>query len=413
MSFTVEDVRNAICLFHQLYEQLVVGVAPEDVSYLGYLDSDTPFALNGIAYYQTYAELVRLVFRIEGIGTKWSEKGVTQSLHERLVELAVRKKAGDKEIDFDHLAESWLSDLDVTFEEKDCYVPIRGLSVENELAIGKTVFHPLDKAKQVLEKKLIGGFFENLHPIRDCIATVKVAAEDERATEILRSEVDASLNILRYFGSLVWHSQPHRHINVAGQELHRVSHAVVVPPAGTVTEIGRTEYTPLLFTVDNQFMQYAEFYGFSFVRNLVQAQAVPPLHRSFLLAVQWYGHAVQELNDLYAFVKFYVAIETAIKRMQESAKTSIPRRLSVLIEPFMKTKQRSIMADLKDLVDERNAIFHSGAPENKSIEYLAWFARVMSMQCLHHLRIRIEKDGLETKEDLDAWVDHQYDKYLS
>ena len=141
--------------------------------------------------------------------------------------------------------------------------------------------------------------------------------------------------------------------------------------------------------------------------------APPPLHKAFLLAVQWYGDAIQDLNELFSFVKFYVAIETAIKKSKESAKAAVPRRLSVLVEPFDKQRQRMIEADIGDLIDERNASFHSGTPSNRTIEYLAWFARVMSMQTLHHLRLRIEREGFTTEDDLEAWADSQFQKFLA
>ena len=211
----------------------------------------------------------------------------------------------------------------------------------------------------------------------------------------------------------MWHDQPTRHIYIASQDPARISESLVVTPKGLVSRVGASEFTPVPFGVDAEILQYANFYGLSELQALLRANAPVELHEALLTGIQWYGEATQDLLPLVAFVKYYISIETAIKKENENAKTALPRRLSVLIEPWDKTRQRSLESDLRGFIDERNAVFHSGTPLTSTPEELAWDGRILARQALHQLRVRIKSAHLATKDDLIGWVDAQLTKYLS
>ena len=136
------------------------------------------------------------------------------------------------------------------------------------------------------------------------------------------------------------------------------------------------------------------------------------LQRSFLTAIQWFGQATQELLPLVAFIKYYIAIEVALKKDVERAKTVLPRRLGVLIHSWDPNLCKKLEAHLIQFINERNAVFHSGIPLSSNPEELAWDACILSRQALHQLRMKLKTEKWQTKDDLIAWVDTQYQKYL-
>jgi hypothetical protein len=411
VSFTEDNIQQAAGLIAEVYSQIILGETDNRLSYLAYTSDGTPFGIERHTYERQYRAILSLVFSIPATYELWSEDAAENALKRLLAKLATQKVAQTSP-DFLQTARAFLDQFLQAFEARKTYIPINGLSVSKPLTVRDVTFLPLAEAKASLTDTLGQTLVEDLHPIRDSIALVEVSAEDQRATEVARERVEYALNILRYMGSLVWHDQPRRHIYVAGREPKRLSYALAVPPSGIGTLLGRTEFTPLPFSVDDEFLMYAQVYDFPFVLSLASDSTPSELVQSFLLALQWYGDGLQDLTDLFAFAKFYIAIETALKKPSERAKAVLPRRLSVLIEPHIKKTQAPLEKDLEDLVDERNAVFHSGSPIEKRIEYLAWFTRIMSMQCLHHLRIHLERDAWQTKDDLDAWVASNHDKYL-
>jgi hypothetical protein len=214
-----------------------------------------------------------------------------------------------------------------------------------------------------------------------------------------REKIDKALNILRFLGSLIWESEPTRHIYISGQQLERVSSTFVIDSEGRFGTVGHSEFSPLPFNVDDNFMQYADFFGLNYYQSLIDRQA-SPIEEDLFAAIQWYGFAIQELSPLVSFVKFYIAIETAIKKEGESAKKYLPNRISVLLEPWNKLRQRELEIEMRDLIDERNSVFHEGKVEKYSPGYLANASRIMARGAIHHLRLSIGAKKWKTKDEL-------------
>jgi hypothetical protein len=137
------------------------------------------------------------------------------------------------------------------------------------------------------------------------------------------------------------------------------------------------------------------------------------IERAFLTAIQWFGRATQEQLPLVAFIKFYIAIEVALKRPGEHAKSVLPRRIGVLLSPWDKSRLATLERDLGGFIDERNAVFHSGLPLAASPDRLRWDSRILSRQVLHQIRQKLASENWQTTDDLIAWVDNQYSDYLS
>jgi ElaB/YqjD/DUF883 family membrane-anchored ribosome-binding protein len=68
--------------------------------------------------------------------------------------------------------------------------------------------------------------------------------------------------------------------------------------------------------------------------------------------------------------------------------------------------------DLREFIDERNEVFHSGKPLSATPEELHWQARRLARQTLNKLRIKLQSEQWQTKDDLINWVDDQYNRFL-
>jgi hypothetical protein len=395
-----------------LYDQLVVKDVPEDALYLGYLNRETKFGLNEKGYRIAYIGIIRQIFALPEIGEKWSDDGLKELGHKLLLQLAEHKSKALPLPDFNSITRKWLDQVDIKFQKYICYLPVAGLSIEFPIEIGDVKFLPLDIDLPELKEELTNLHLRKLDSFRNCLSSSSVIAEWIRATEIHRQRTHTALNVLRYISSLVYHDQPTKHIYVAGRDPRRVSYTIIVNEDGKVGQVGASEFAPTPLRIDAEFMEYANFYGLGYILSLIDTLSPTEIEESFLTAIQWYGEATQELVPVISFVKYYVAIEAALKTEEERAKTVLPRRISVLLEPWSKGRQRKLEKDLGDMIDERNAVLHSGKPRHSNPEYLAWSGQIIARQVLHQLRLQIKDRTFQTKDDLIHWVEGQYSKYL-
>lgn len=408
MTISIQKHDELRSLIENLYNHINLGAPDENRPlYASYLRIDKPFYLDEDGYFVIYQSLKRLIFNIENIGEKWSNQGLEEEIHKLLLELATLKD-NNATPDFENITLAFGQKIDIEFQEYECVVPVIGLSITSTLQIGDVTFLPLD-TKDRFSNTIFNSRINELRSHADCFSTTKINAEWRRSAELAREKVEKTLNILRFLGSLIWPSEPTRHINISGQELKRVSYTFVIDSEQKFGSVGHSESSVLPFKIDDTFMQYANFFGLSYLQSLINRQG-SVLEEDLFAAIQWYGFATQELNPLISFVKFYIAIETAIKKEGESAKTSLPKRISILLEPWNKSLQKELETELGQLIDERNAVFHEGKVKNYSPSYLVASSRTVARGVINQLRIKVESEGWKTKEDLISWVKAQSKK---
>lgn len=406
------EARDLAPIIDQLFRRLIIRDIPERVSYRGWLSEDRPFALDEEGYGQAYAALLRWVFSVPRFAYAWSEEGIAEKAHGLLLRLAQMRYRDEQAPDVNGLAQEWLAELDVDHPSRECYVPVVGLALSTPLRLGEITFIPLPEARAILAKKVHLSFLEGLQDTRDCIASGSFSAEPRRATDIMRARTEIALNLLRYLGLLVWHNQPTRHMYLSGQQRERVSYAVSIDPSGAVSEIGSSEFTPVPFLLNGEFIQYARFHGLDFFTDLIASSSRSEIEDALLLAANWCGDSAQELSPLTAFMKSYVSIETATKMTGEDAGSVLPLRISVLLEPYSRAQQTALMDEIAGLIRERNAVFHSGRPALASPEQLAWLSKRVAVGTVNQLRQRIISERLKTKEELKIWVRSHRKKWL-
>ncbi len=354
---------------------------------------------------------MKSIFSIEKLGEQWSDQALKEKIFKLLIQLAEIKR--DVNIpNYEQITLDWIKEIDIEFEEQECYVSVIGLTLLEPLQLGDVKFIPL-KDRSFSFNKIFTSHIDQLIPERDCLAITHVTAEWQKSAEVAREKVEKALNILRFIGALIWWDRPIGHIYVAGKELERVSYTLIVEAkTGQITgRMGHTESTPAPFKVDKEFLEFAEFYGLSHIQSLI-SQKVSPIEDDLMAAIQWFGYASQELTPLVSFVKFYIAIETAVKKDGEKARTVLPKRIAVLLEPWSKVRQDELEKELSDIIGERNAVFHEGKVEKYSPSYLADTGRILARGVINQLRLKIASESWKTKDELITWA-HTQTKRLS
>jgi hypothetical protein len=158
---------------------------------------------------------------------------------------------------------------------------------------------------------------------------------------------------------------------------------------------------------------YANFHGLDYLQNLVDKTDKTQIEQALLVSIQWFGDATQELQPLSSFMKYYMPLEILLKRDEERAKDVVPNRICRLLDPWNIKKNRTTQrnADLHELIQERNSIFHSGEPEKKTPEYLRFAARWFSTAVIYQVQQRVISEELKTQDDLIVWLEAQAKKF--
>jgi hypothetical protein len=408
-----ESAKNKIkYLTAQLYENVHVGEPPKNAPYITggyYLDQDS--------YENCYQKILRVLYSVPNIQGTWSEQALREQLRLLIVELGKNKeKANSRDQtpeDILTISMDWYQNFWREFEEQDYYAPIIGLVVEIPFTIGKVSFWPLKDILPEINVLDDSENFSTLSEHRDCLASARIKAESIKCAEILRSQVEETLNILRYIGALERYNQPTKHIYLAGKEPKRTSYVLAVDDNNHAQWIGDSLYYPIPFIVKDGFHSIVKSTGLWEISSWLINPTATPLQHSLLLAIQWFGDATQELRPLQAFMKYYIAIESLLKKETERAKRVLPKRAAYMLNERDSSK---IIYDLKLLIDERNAVFHEGSPNQDPPEVLArithQIARNLINSIVHKVRIaHIYPDGhpsrWNTKEEMLNWIDNK------
>ncbi len=65
---------------------------------------------------------------------------------------------------------------------------------------------------------------------------------------------------------------------------------------------------------------------------------------------------------------------------------------------------------MKDLIGERNSVFHEGKTNKYSSSFLADASQTLAREVINQIRINIESKKWKTKDDLIDWVEIQSKK---
>lgn len=400
-------------ILKELSHHIKLGIdkGGEKAPYSHYSDRYVSFYLDDIGYYDLYIKMFVILNNIEGISYLLSNDCISNNIGDILEKIA-DSKSRKETIDYKKTIGDLIKSLKSEISSYLCIIPIRGLSIDCDLQLGEIKFQNVENAKKLIEvNENDFSFFNKYSSHKDSFALCTVTAEKGKASEIAREKIESILNIIRFISSLIYFNQPHRHIALDGRNQNNFSYSLVLDESGNISQFVSHESTVLPLIINSEFMKYAKSHGFDFyIRGL--NEGITQIEKTLYTAIQWFGDGLQDLIKINSFVKFYIAIETILKNEDENAKNVVPRRLSILLEPYEKDKQRKLESDIKDLIDERNSIFHSGVANKESPENLQYIGKIMGRNVIHYSRLKVESEKIKTKKDLHESLYRHYEKYL-
>ena len=399
-------------LILRLYEHIHIGERPAN-----FVWASGNFFLDDEGDKSWYYETIRAIFELPGISETWSERAVKDEMHWLLREL-VKLKENQHEydpssIEFSTLATEWLERFQTEFYEQEYYIPVSGLILENPLTIGEVTFWPLEEKLSEIEKIDKLNTFKNLTSHRNCIANAKIAAEMYKSAEILRVWIEEALNVLRYLGSVIWYNQTAKHIYLAGYEPDRISNVIQVDNLVLTGVIGDSLFSPVPYEIDGFFTATSEGFGINEISNWLQQKTISPQKKLLLNSIQWFGNATQEIHPLQAFIKYYIAIESLLKKNhQENAKNVIPKRANFITQARDKSKREN---EIRSIIDERNSIFHEGRTLKDTPDVLRIYTHQLARNVINgiiqkyrfpHIYLGNKQAEWKTKEEFINWIDN-------
>lgn len=155
--------------------------------------------------------------------------------------------------------------------------------------------------------------------------------------------------------------------------------------------------------IDNQFIQIAKAHKYDYLINKYDFSTFNEFKKSLFTSIQLFGSATQEIDPMIAFIKYYISIEAATKRQNENAMRYLPKRISKILAPGDRTKQKKYRSRIKKLIIERNSVLHSGNTKNFSAEYLSEEGYQISRQILNKLGYLNDLENFTSKDDLRKW----------
>ena len=357
-------------------------------------------------------ELASLLFQNKTVASNWSDKSLLEHLDNSIQTLGSLKKRDDYP-DFTSHASNLIADLTCDFEECDAITIVEGLQVSKSLQMGNITFFPIAEKQNLLNEPPLNILFKDVSPSRDSVAVGRYRVEPRRSIELIRRDTDYCLNILRYMGSLLWPNELARQINVAGEPRQNAAYSLSIGSSRHPSAFADTDFSVMPLRLDDETMPYADFHGLSHLISILNKPKRTEIEKSLLTAIQWFGDATRELQPLAAFLKFYMPIEIILKGEKEIAKRVIPKRLCRLLDPWNTNKQGTtkIKVEIRDLIQERNSVFHSGSARKHTDEYLRLATRAYARDCLFQLSQRIISEKLKSQQGLINWINQQATKY--
>lgn len=135
--------------------------------------------------------------------------------------------------------------------------------------------------------------------------------------------------------------------------------------------------------------------------NLLRVQSHSEIERRLLLAIEWIGKGIYDLDSTKSFVQYIFALEAILQKqdrvlIQPSIVSQIAETAAFLLAEDYE-KRCEIEKLVKDLYGVRSAIVHSGKNEvqSKSLEDALWLARSITRWFLMKSEIRTSDEILE------------------
>jgi len=351
-----------------------------------YPDLDPPIGLFGQSH-ASFISLCQRVFEATKLEATISETFIVESCFEWMRQ----RHLGTTDLS---LTEYVLDRCERNVADQDVWLPLTGIQLNLELQLGNVLFKPVRQAdwlgwvsewqtRQPTEIPRLRHFLVGLETEGITVAVRTATAEPIKAVEIALEEVEAALDVLRYFSPSNRYPTMPAYCSIAGREpvnrpKHLIIQSAVLVSAGTTVANMRAQHP---WPINENLLTKMREVGFDTLVALLDTpqSARSELQNDFFRALAIYSKSciAQSLTDklLYAVLTLECVL---LKDESESLQKHIGERMAFMIGKSLEHRI-AIVANYKKAYALRSGAVHHGhevTEEEILNEFMpnAWFA---------------------------------------
>jgi len=384
---------------------------------------DRSFSLvdEGVTAYYT---IVGHLLAERQISDRYSKEAVEQKLDVVLMDLGDLGEPPLAEAALRASVDQLLASFEEDLPERQYFLGIANLRMEDRLELGPVTIHPLTQEKyqalvqhtdsiidpnphytdseKATQKHDVKAFFKRW--TGHALAEITSSADERRGVELSRRFLEEALHVLRFLGGFAYAEKDAAWIGEVG-EIHGGTRQVLVLGEGVFARhLSRTgPMSP--FQLDSKLRTELESVGLLELQEILEKD-VPQrtdLQKALLNAVVWISRAQSDDSTEGRFVKLCIGMESILLEKGKYPKgKTMANRLASLLSKSPGDRKR-IFKRGKDIYDIRNDIVHEGFSA-RAEGYLP-IARHYALQSTSTALTQYQAQKWTTVVDVADWLD--------
>lgn len=373
-----------------------------------FFSTGVAFVLDGNGL-KTFHEAVDSILEDEAIEDRFSRKYIAEFL-QRFVASGLRKFQ-EGELNILKELDEKLSELYQSQEKYTVIIPIEGIKFQRSrpLNIGKATIR-LCRKRDLSFPKLrkhprIKGYLDGLEG--KVIGIVEAQGEPVKAQEKAFNHITKVLNVLRFYVRAF-------HYRSTDVQIRTMPEVVLPPDMGPliytrkkliVYSGGRTSGL-FSFTLSNNNLKKMRRLHFAIINDLLirDPTDLAPFQKELLLAIDWYGTAVNMTDPVLKFLNYAIVLEVLLSKQERESDRSITDKIAegaAFVLGLKYENRVEIKGTIKRLYGIRSAIVHAGKAfvEEKDVREIELAAFFIILNLLKR------RNRFQTKDDLLAWLE--------
>lgn len=351
-----------------------------------------------------------------------------KAIEEAIITLVRKHGDGDKpkQSALEVESRSMLAALHMLIEERQATVPIENLVLVglDELAVGKVTFRSYSRTAPLLQQKLLEALSNGSEAERQAVselfastvfphytssptcAEVTLCAEKSRVSELVGSEVDASLNLLRSYTHLLFPRDSRAFIGLKGAVNGNTRPCVSFTSNSFQTDL---QIVGMLvpYTVTPDVLQHlVQSCAFNELSGLLKKQEADrtELERVIVTAIRWLGRSVTASDVPEQVLSLAIALERLMIPDNDSGAKAdtLAQRLGFLVGEDADSRM-SIYEQAKKLYRLRSDVVHDGKVQVP----VAGVQALEKYACLALIKMAQHLADWKTHSDFTHWAKKQ------
>jgi hypothetical protein len=356
---------------------------------LHYADSERMIVLAGEAF-ANFQKAVRVLHQQKAINTSASEGTISKLAFEWLCAARIRGESTET------VTEYVEAKLDELVQDVTVILPVFGLHVEGELAIGQVIFKDITREEatewRAMQQRTAPEHIDAINDMHGkleskvlgrCAARVRVRAEPDYAVDWATEQAELSLGILRLASIGAFAPEMPTTFALAGREIVMRGQDIIVGPGDKFTTreyiVHSQEMRPAVFDAAHQRSSVIPITGHW--GALLNKNALTELETKALRSVIIYSRATRYRNISEKLIHVFAAIESVFLRNDnEPISTAISERLAFAVGADADTRL-AIAKLVKEVYGIRSKFVHHAVeahPDGPVLQQLERFLAVVA-----------------------------------